>query len=546
MSYDFLFKIKSCVDFVTHDAPLDLVYYSHFITSAFAIMLGIFVLISNKKNIVNKLFFLITLTFSLWVFIDLITWVSYDSRVYMFFWSFFGILTGLLYLLSVYFFYAFIVNKGINRKKITLFSFLLLPVILFTPTVYNLSSFDEVNCISTEAPLFTNYFHFLGIFSAILILITFIYFYKKNKDLEKQDKIKLVLMFLGIEFFILFFFTATFLDSYLVSLGVTGDYLLGNYGLFAILIFLTSISYLIVRFRAFNIKLLAAQALVWALIILVGAQFLYLNEMPTSSLILTSITLILSAAIGLLVVRSVKKVDHQRELLAEANNNQQSLLHFITHQVKGYMTKTRNIFDAMLAGDYGDLPQKAKEMAHYGFDSETRGVETVQAILKASDLKSGRTEFKKEKTNLSALVAEVIDFRKDIAVGKGIELTFDIEPNIITEVDPIHLKEVFKNIISNAIVYTPKGSVHIVLKRDLSKIRFAVIDTGFGLNEEDKEKLFTEGGKGTDSLAINVDSTGYGLFIAKKIVHQHGGTIGAKSEGRDKGSEFFVLLPDIR
>ena len=74
------------------------------------------------------------------------------------------------------------------------------------------------------------------------------------------------------------------------------------------------------------------------------------------------------------------------------------------------------------------------------------------------------------------------------------------------------------------------------------KILFSVKDTGVGLTKEDKEKLFTEGGKGKNSQKINVDSTGFGLFIAKNIVEAHNGKIWAESEGEGKGSEFWVEL----
>ncbi|MDE2218039.1 MAG: HAMP domain-containing histidine kinase [Patescibacteria group bacterium] len=71
---------------------------------------------------------------------------------------------------------------------------------------------------------------------------------------------------------------------------------------------------------------------------------------------------------------------------------------------------------------------------------------------------------------------------------------------------------------------------------------FSVKDTGVGLSQEDKEKLFTEGGKGKNSQKVNVDSTGFGLFIAKNIVEAHGGKVWAESEGEGKGSEFWVEL----
>ena len=77
------------------------------------------------------------------------------------------------------------------------------------------------------------------------------------------------------------------------------------------------------------------------------------------------------------------------------------------------------------------------------------------------------------------------------------------------------------------------------------KILFSVKDTGVGLSKEDKERLFTEGGKGKNSQKVNVDSTGFGLFIAKSIIEAHNGRIWAESEGEGKGSEFWVEVGKI-
>ena len=83
----------------------------------------------------------------------------------------------------------------------------------------------------------------------------------------------------------------------------------------------------------------------------------------------------------------------------------------------------------------------------------------------------------------------------------------------------------------------------VSLKRDGTKIVFAVKDSGIGITEEDKKRLFTEGGHGEDSQTVNVHSTGYGLYIAKQIAIAHGGAIRAESEGADKGSTFIVEFP---
>ena len=73
-------------------------------------------------------------------------------------------------------------------------------------------------------------------------------------------------------------------------------------------------------------------------------------------------------------------------------------------------------------------------------------------------------------------------------------------------------EHVVRNLIDNAIRYTPKGSIHVSLTRASKNIRFSVKDTGVGITEEDKARLFTEGGHGKDSIKVNVDSTGYGLL----------------------------------
>ena len=69
-------------------------------------------------------------------------------------------------------------------------------------------------------------------------------------------------------------------------------------------------------------------------------------------------------------------------------------------------------------------------------------------------------------------------------------------------------------------------------------------DTGVGINPIDRSRLFTEGGSGINSLKINVESTGFGLYIAKKIVDEHKGRVWVESEGEGKGSTFFVELPE--
>ena len=114
-----------------------------------------------------------------------------------------------------------------------------------------------------------------------------------------------------------------------------------------------------------------------------------------------------------------------------------------------------------------------------------------------------------------------------------------------TSLDIFWLKEAISNLIENSIRYTKQGKITINLKIQNGKILTSIKDTGIGITNEDKKNLFTEGGRGKDSIKINTDSTGYGLYSVKLIIKAHKGRVWAESEGLDKGSTFYIELNSI-
>ena len=539
MSFNTLSYLSTCYDFVNNVAPLSLVYYSHFITAATALILGFVVLRYSKPAILGSSLFLISTCFSIWVIFDLITWTSYDSVHYMFFWSFFGILTSLLYLSCIYFSYVFINKKTPPFSWLVFFFILLLPILLLTPTATNLVNFDVYNCIASEDSYFTNYFHSLGILAFVLILYLL---YSGCKIYTGVLRKQIILMTLGIEAFILVFFTATFLDSYFVNVGVTGDYTLGNYGLFGMPIFIAFLSFLIVKFKAFNIKLIGTQAIVWALVILIGSQFFFIQN--KTNMVLTGFTLLISSILGYYLVRSVKAEVALREQLQVANKNQENLIRFITHQVKGFFTKSKGIFAMILEGDLGPVSKDLEHMSREGIRFDSQAVDMIQDVLNASNLKTGRTTYSMERLSLLSIIQNLVLIYKPQFEDKGLAFEVNLPTEeICIKADKNQITQVYKNILDNALRYTVKGSVSLSLSADRHNTTYTVTDTGIGLSESDRAKLFSEGGRGEESLKYNVNSTGFGLYIAKNILTDHGGTMTATSKGRGHGSTFTITLP---
>ena len=234
-----------------------------------------------------------------------------------------------------------------------------------------------------------------------------------------------------------------------------------------------------------------------------------------------------------------------KQALETANAQRENLLHFISHEIKGYLTKSEAGFAAIAEGDFGAIPPELKGMAENALKDVRKGVATVMDILDASNLKKGTVAFKKISFDMKAAVQAVVAEQKPAAADKRLGLDMVIaDGEYKIEGDEEKIKEhVIRNLIDNAVRYTPAGTITVELAHEGSKIRFSVKDSGVGITPEDMARLFTEGGHGKDSIKVNVHSTGYGLFIAKQIVEAHGGKIWAESEGAGKGSRFIVELP---
>ena len=541
MEFNFITNINGCIESATQmmGGNLDLVYYSHIPVAIISIILGLFVIMKNKTAISARAMLFLSIIFSVWVVCNLIAWVSPNSIYIMFFWSLIGLFDFLIFASSLYLLYTYELNKDAPFWLKIVVSLLMLPLLILTPTKFSIINFDYTNCTAVDN-LFGGYLYFsLFIISLITIIIAIRKYYLTSKDKRRQ----IFLVSLGVALFLISVFGTYYIaDTF-------EKYYIEIYGVFAMTFFMAFLAYLIVKFKAFDIKLIATQALVWALVILIGSQFFFIQN--NTNRILTAITLIITTVIGILLVRSVKKEVALREDLEIANNNQQSLIHFISHQLKGFFTKSKMIFAGILEDDFEKSSDTLKEAAKEGLLSDDNAVAMIQGILGASNYKKGTIAYNMENVDLVGIVNTACDTFANEITGKGLELKKDISDKpIMVLADHIQISQVIKNLIDNSIKYTPTGSIKVSLKarsvNNKKKAVFEVEDTGVGLSESDKAKLFTEGGKGEESFKVNINSTGYGLYIVKKIVENHGGKIWAESEGRGKGSKFYAVFDLVK
>lgn len=537
--------------FFSTDVPA-LLYYAQIPATTIALLFSFYILWNDKQSLLNRLLVVISILFSLWTVSTLIAWTNINSDFIIFVWSFFSLILSLISIFCIYFIYVFLEKKDVSIKLKVIFLSLLTPILLLAPTSLNLTGFDLTNCdaFNFEWLPFKIYGSSLGVLAMVWILVLLIRRYRTAiSDFRKQ----IVLMGVGIELFILSFFGMEFIGTYLARIGIFPNSQLELYGLFGMVIFVIYISILIVRFGAFNTKLIATQALVWGLVILIGAQ-LFFVKVPINFL-LTGITFVASIVLGYYLVRSVKKEVKQREELAKLNvdlemllKQRESLVHLITHKVKGSFTRSKYIFAGLLDGTFGEVSPEVKKVATTGLESDNTGIMTVDLVLNVANLSSGTIKYEMKPVDFKDIVLKSIEDKKTAAEAKGLQLETSLhekEGDVFNVLgDAFWLKEIVNNLIDNSIKYSKSGTIVVGLEDGNGKIKLSVKDTGIGITEEDKKHLFTEGGRGKDSTKMNVDSTGYGLYSVKLILDAHKGKIWVESEV-GKGSTFYVELDAI-
>ncbi len=506
-------------------------YYSHLIPVAISILLAFFVLNKSKFSLLSKTFSLFIALFSIWLIGDTITWTQDNYHLVIASWASLDYINVLFYLAAIYFFLVFVNERDLSHWQKMILFISTIPAWWIAATGQSIHGLDQPNCEAFNSQWLINYKLIVEILVVGLILLYG--FVSAIRLKERRWQILTVSIALTL-------FLTSFMSTEYIA-GQTGIYEINLYSLFILPVFLAMIIFSITNLKIFAYKSFGTQLLIYVLLILVGSQFFFLQD--ATYRVLTLITFALSLFLGIVLVRNIHREEKLTTELEVANENQTALIHFITHQVKGFFTKSRNIFATLAEADSG-LPQEFKDMANEGLHSDTYGVEMVQDILKVSDLKKGTIEYKKEPVDFKILVEEETEKLRGNAVQKGLALELDIkEGDYKLTGDREQLVHTVRNLVDNAIRFTSKGLVNVSLSLQDEGILFKVKDSGVGITPEDMARLFTEGGRGKESLKVNVDSTGYGLFIVKNIVLAHGGKIWAESEGTGRGSVFYIKLP---
>jgi signal transduction histidine kinase len=215
----------------------------------------------------------------------------------------------------------------------------------------------------------------------------------------------------------------------------------------------------------------------------------------------------------------------------------------VSHDLKTPIASIKGYIDNLLDGIYGELTEKQTRNLKRVQDKCGVLISLINDLLDLSRIESGAITLQAKDVFLRELIEEVVVSLKPQSEEKNISISFSCESNLCLTADPNRLRQILTNLLDNAVKFTEDGgAVNIDVIDKNNEVEISVSDTGIGIPESEKQKIFDRFYQSTLTTKKVTKGTGLGLAIAKSLVEMHGGQLKVESE-IGKGSRFYFTLP---
>jgi signal transduction histidine kinase len=260
------------------------------------------------------------------------------------------------------------------------------------------------------------------------------------------------------------------------------------------------------------------------------------------------------------------KLQEAYDRLKELDRLKSNFLATVSHELRTPLTSIIGYSEMLSEGIAGDLQGEQREFVGTIHEKGEQLLQLIMSLLDLSKLESGTLSMKRRSVAIASVLNDVVTTVTPNARKKGVRVVLEAEPKLIElRADPERLRQVFINLVDNALKFTPQGGTVTVKARNVqvsgatgesdddeegfallapaqTRLEVRVVDTGIGIPPKERAKVFDAFYQVDSSSTREYGGTGLGLSIVKRIVEAHGGSI-TIDENRPQGAVFIVTLP---
>lgn len=245
----------------------------------------------------------------------------------------------------------------------------------------------------------------------------------------------------------------------------------------------------------------------------------------------------------------ISRLAQEADALMLAGLAKADLVSFAAHEIRNPLTGLNSSLYMLVKGDFGAINEKQKAILLHSCQA-TRDINNlVTEFLDTTKIDSDKFKLILLQTTLKEVMRQMKSLTEEfIPIAKEKNISFTYSPATVNEkkyvsLDQNRINEVIRNLIQNAINYTPEnGHIEVGVKENKDSLQVYIADSGIGIPKEEQGKIFTKYYRAINAMKMLSGGSGLGLFLCKEIIESHQGKIWFNSE-QGKGTTFGFLIP---
>jgi K+-sensing histidine kinase KdpD len=243
------------------------------------------------------------------------------------------------------------------------------------------------------------------------------------------------------------------------------------------------------------------------------------------------------------IKKAIAELEKKNEQLRELDKAKDEFISMASHQLRTPLTAIKGYLSMLLEGDAGEIKVSQYDFVNEAFQGANRMVGLINDLLNVSRMETGRFFLEPREVDMERVVNEEVGQLNKQVKEKGLVMEIKIKgkmPKIWC--DETKVRQVVMNFADNAVYYTTAGKVTVTLEKDDKNIIYKVKDTGIGVPKAQQKNMFEKFFRADNARHVRPDGTGLGIYLAKKVIDDHGGKLLFESK-EGKGSTFGFTLP---